>query len=52
MNSIPTVSMAPKWKFAMAVLFGRRIEVREGQFTLIAYYWRGCLYVTDAGVIA
>lgn len=52
MTMMPKPQIAPKWKFMLAKLLGTRIEMSNGECTLIAYQWRGSTYVTEVMVMA
>jgi hypothetical protein len=41
---------APRWKVWLAALLGRRIAVGDKHGSVVAYSWRGKLYVTDVRV--
>lgn len=42
-----SIPRAPKWRFWMAKMFGKRIEGRDEACVCVAYEWRGCVYVVD-----
>jgi hypothetical protein len=37
----------PRYKFWLARLFGKRVVSSADGWVLIAYHWRGDIYVTD-----
>lgn len=38
-----------RWTVLCARLFGRRVVGEDGDYRVVAYEWRGKLYLTDAG---
>lgn len=49
---IPVISTAPRWECALAYLFGKRFEGRDGSHYCIVYQWRGKTYVTESSLAA
>lgn len=38
---------APRWKLWLSKLLGAKIVTRDSGYTVVAYQWRGKLYVHD-----
>ena len=39
--------VSTKWKLFLAKLFGKKTIVREGDWGMTYYEWRGAIYVTE-----
>jgi hypothetical protein len=40
---------ASRWAVWMARMFGEKVIGEDGEYRVVAYRWRGKLYLTDAG---